>query len=243
MSSRTGVVTQPTYLPWLGYFEQIARADVLVFLDTVQFERRSWQNRNRLRGSDGKPFWLTVPVQPHRRDTPINEIRVSSNDNAWPAKHLSSIQHALRRAPYFAEIFPGLEAWLHSGYELLAEVNIRGILLLKELLGLSSEVCRSSQLQAAGRRAELIVNICREVGVSHYYTAAGSRGYIENEMWRFEDASIEVEFQSWNHPVYPQVGPGFVSHLSAVDALMNLGSEAASKVITGRGTLPAETER
>lgn len=233
MNSRTAVVTQPTYLPWLGYFEQIAQADVLVFLDTVQFERRSWQNRNRLRGSNGQPFWLTVPVQSHRRETPIRQIRISPQEN-WAAKHLASIQHALQRAPYFADIFPRLESGLQAEHELLADLNTSGIRLLADSLGLHPQIWRSSQLEAKGRKAELIVNICREVGATHYYTSVGAKDYVENEIWRFREASIDVRFQSWEHPVYPQTGSGFTSHLSAVDALMNIGTEATLDALYGQ---------
>ena len=58
----TVAIMQPTYLPWLGYFDLIDRASIFVFLDDVQFERRSWQQRNRIISKD-EYLTISVPVQ------------------------------------------------------------------------------------------------------------------------------------------------------------------------------------
>ena len=100
------VVTQPTYLPWLGYFEQLARADVFVFLDTVQFARRSWQSRNRLKDSRDQSFWLTVPVTKQPRETALRDIRIHATEN-WADSHLSSLQYHLGKAPYYRQMWRG----------------------------------------------------------------------------------------------------------------------------------------
>lgn len=233
----TAVITQPTYLPWMGYFEQIARADTLVFLDTVQFVRRSWHSRNRLVAADGNPFWLTVPVAAHPRETTMKEIRISREDGKWRHKHLQSIAIHLRKAPYFDMLFPLFETWLNRDHEFLVDLTTSGILLIAGLLNLRPRILRASSLDAGGSRAELLLNICRQIGATQYYSASGSRVYLADEEHRFQRVGIDVEYQAWTPPSYPQQCANFVSHMSVVDALMNIGPDAVRELLVPRGAL------
>lgn len=229
---RTAVITQPTYLPWLGYFEQIAQADVFVILDTVQFEKQSWQCRNRLKGSNGEPFWLTVPLAQHPLDTPLHQIRIAPNARKWADKHLRSMTVGLGRAAAFREVYPLIAEWMSAPYEYLVDLNIAGIRLFSQMLGLAPEIIRASDLQPRGQKAELVVDLCRQVNATRYYAAAGSREYLDEQPQLFSDAGIALEYQGWPHPTYPQQGPGFVSHLAVPDALMNLGPVATRALLT-----------
>jgi len=240
MKTITAVVTQPTYLPWLGYFEQIANADVFVFLDTVQFMARSWHSRNRLKGSDGEPFWITIPVEAHTREARLLDIRISASQPQWPAKHLRSIQTHLGSGPYFDSIYPKLENWLRGDHDYLVDLNICGIKMISELLELSPIFLRTSELNAEGKRTQLLVNICNKIGATRYYSSAGSRAYMDEEMHLFTKAGIEVVYQAWQHPMYVQRGVDFVSHLSVVDALMNIGPQATRSLIKDRREVVVE---
>jgi hypothetical protein len=231
MKSITAVVTQPTYLPWIGYFEQIANADVFVFLDTVQFVGRSWHSRNRLKGADGEPFWISVPVEAHAREARLLDIRISSGQPQWRAKHLHSIRTHLASCHYFSTVYPHLENWLANDYRYLTELNISGIKMISEMLALSPTFVCASELKADGKRTQLLVNVCRKIGATRYYSSAGSRAYLENEMDLFIEAGIDVVYQTWPHPTYPQREPGFVSHLSVIDALINIGPQATRSLI------------
>lgn len=227
--SCTVVITQPTYLPWLGYFEQMARADKFVFLDNVQFERRSWQCRNRLKDAREEPFWLTVPLQAQPQSTLIQDIRISTDQARWRQKHLAAIRTCFATAPFFPSVFPAIQKWLEDDHALLADLNIAGIRLFAELLGLRPEILRASDLGCTGRKTELLVNLCRAVGATHYYSALGSQAYLDEPL--FAAHQISVSFQTWVHPTYPQVGTTFISHLAAVDALMNLGPAATRALL------------
>lgn len=222
----TAVITQPTYMPWLGYFEQVARADVFVFLDSVQFVRRNWDSRNRLKGKDGRCMWLTVPVMAHRRSAPMSAIRISPDQPQWRKKHLRSIQVHLGAAPYFEPNFPYIGDWINGDHEHLADLNIAGIKLFARLLGLAPRFMRSSELNAQGDRTALLVNICKQVGADRYYSSFGAKVYMEKEEHLFAEAGIDLAYQTWEHPTYRQLGDDFVSHLSVVDALMNIGAAA-----------------
>ena len=224
-------ITQPTYLPWLGYFELIASVDVFVFLDTVQFEKQSWQNRNRLKGSDGAPFWLTVPVAGAPLATNLQFIQIAADGRKWATKHLQSIRSALGRAPYFHEIFPHLEAWLTKPEERLSEMNISGIRHFAELLGLRTRFIRASELGCTGTRTALVIDILKRVGARHYRANAGSRAYMEECAHLFAEAGITYDYQAWEHPVYPQRGDSFLSHLGFPDALCQLGLAGTSRLL------------
>jgi WbqC-like protein family len=240
VSRVTAVITQPTYLPWIGYFEQIARADVFVFLDTVQFVARSWHSRNRLKGTDGEPFWLSIPVAAHRRTARLMDIRISENQQRWRTKHLRSIRTHLGSAPYFKSLYPKVEEWISAEYEYLVDLNIAGIKMLSALLHLSPAFGRASELNVGGERTQLLVNLCKQLGANRYYSSAGSRAYMHAETHLFAEAGVEVVYQMWQHPIYPQHGTHFVSHLSVIDALMNIGPQATRSLIKDGGEVVVE---
>ena len=221
------VISQPTYLPWLGYFELIRRADVFVLLDNVQFSRRSWQCRNRLKGPNGEPFWLTVPVSHGDRDTELREIRISPNHDGWAESHLRSIHAALGRAPYFHALMGPVETLLRRPHARLVDLNGAGIAVLAGLLGISTPQVLASELGVSGQRSELLLRLCQRLGADVYYSPHGSSDYLDEDKHMFQDAGIRVEYQTWEHPVYPQRGGGFISHLSALDAVANVGPETA----------------
>jgi len=229
----TVVIAQPAYLPWIGYFEQIAQADVFVILDNVQFERQSWQCRNRLKGPGGEPFWLSVPVAAQPLGTPLRDVRIARTRPGWRATHLKSIRASLGRAPFFHEVFPRLETWLSHDYETLAELNLDGMRLIAELLGLSPQWRHASQLPVCGAKGDLVLDICRYLGATRYYASTGSRGYLGPMITQFRDAGVEMVFQDWVHPVYAQRGEGFTSHLSVVDALINVGPATVRGFVKG----------
>jgi len=240
MTARTAVITQPTYMPWLGYFEQIANADVFVFLDTVQFVARSWHNRNRLKGSDGQHFWLTVPIAAHPQATRLVDIRISADQRQWRLKHLRSIQTHLGSAPYFQDVFPKLEEWITGEYEYLVDLNMAGIRMVSNLLELFPQFVRASELTPEGHKSSLLASLCKQVNANRYYSSAGSKVYMEEENYPFAEAGIEVVYQAWEHPMYVQRGVDFISHLSVVDALMNIGPQAARSLIKDKGEVVVE---
>jgi hypothetical protein len=227
----TVVIQQPTYLPWMGYFDLVAQADIFVFLDSVQFERRSWQSRNRLRSAAGQPFWLTVPVEKAPRETIIRDIKIVRRELDWTRKHLNSIKMSLGRAAFYETYRHIVDDWINHDVLLLSELNIALITDIARLLGFTPLFVRSSDLAVAGRKASLIMDICKLLGATRYYSAQGSSGYLSEDAFRCE--GIDLEYQSWQHPEYKQAGKGFVSHLSVIDALTNIGAEQTRAFILG----------
>ena len=227
-------ITQPTCLPWLGYFELIAQVDAFVFLDSVQFEKQSWQSRNKIRSNDGRLQWLSAPVMNAPLDTAIKDIDLAPNAQKIFNKQHRTIRQELGKAPYFHEA----EGILSEHFDLnlatsnLADFNIRFIEKVTEALGVKpTKFFRSSALQASGHREELLIRICEELGGDFYYSNAGSASYLEEARSKFENAGIELAFQNWEHPTYPQLCEPFESHLSCVDAIASVGLEKCRKFI------------
>ena len=219
---------QPTYLPYLGYFHLIAAADVFVFLDDVQFARRSWQQRNRILGAGGEVM-LTVPVQKTDRDAPICEMAISESE-PWREKHLASVRHAYARRPFFAEGMAFLEAQLDTPADRLVELNCGLIQAATARLGLEAEFVRASTLATPGQRSDHLLAICRAVGATDYLSPTGSRDYmIEDGV--FAAAGFPVRFQGFVELAYPQGREPFTPYMAFIDAVMNLGWAGTSELI------------
>jgi hypothetical protein len=214
-------IHQPAYLPWLGYFERIARSDVHVVLDDVQFEKNSFINRNRVRTPEGT-CWLTVPVRTGGRFGAL-AINALETDNTadWGKKHARSLAQGYAKAAYFtgnARFFADAyeRRWTHllplclhiTGY-LLAALEIRTPLVL------------ASTLNVSGHKDERILAICRQLGATTYLSGALGRNYLNAE--RFSGAGIELKYQDYEHPVYPQGRGWFERNLSVVDLLFHCG--------------------
>jgi hypothetical protein len=220
----SAAIMQPTYLPWIGYFALMDRVDLFVFLDTVQFERRSWQQRNRIKTADGVQL-LTVPVLKRgRRDEPILSVEIVPGSD-FVHKHIRAIEGAYGRARYFGEYTPALFALLRQEHKLLADLNIAIILWMARAFGISTPCRRGSTLSAEGKRDALLVAICHELGADHYISSPGAHAYLDDST-AFCDAEITLSWHEYAHPEYPQLHDPFTPYMSAIDLLLNAGPES-----------------
>ena len=209
---------QPAYLPWLGYLDRIRRADVFVFLDTVQFEKNSFTNRNRIKSQQG-PLWLTVPVRSrgHLEGT-LKDLAIDDSRD-WRKKHLGSISASYSRAPEFRDLFPALEEQIRARHELLADLCHEQLLFWLARLGITTRVVRASSLEVRSAKSELILELCRILGATSYLSGPLGKDYLQEE--DFARASVAVEYHHYETPPYPQLHGAFVPRLSVVDFLMN----------------------
>lgn len=213
-------IHQPEYLPWIGYLDKMIRADVFVWLDDVQFSKGDFQNRTRIKGHAG-PHWLTVPIVqkfPQR----INEVRVS--DTPWQPKHWKSLVSCYSRAKYFRPYAELFEAFYQKPWEKLVDVDVAALHLIMQALGIEKKWMLSSNLEVTGTKSDLVLNICKKLGASAYYSGRTGSTYLNRE--DFRGAGIEIKVQNFSHPVYEQLfmqERGFISHLSVVDLLFNCG--------------------
>ncbi|MGH7715704.1 MAG: WbqC family protein [Vulcanimicrobiaceae bacterium] len=225
---RTVAVLQPSYLPWLGALEQIARADVFVFYDDVQYDKNGWRNRNRIR-THGEPgwSWLTLPVKLPHAFAPIGEIQVDARA-PWGRKHRRAIELAYASASHRAELERFLPLFA-SQTTSLVEIAMASTRALAGALGLAPEFLRSSELGIGGDRNVRLLEICKALGATDYYSGKAAEDYLDLTL--FERAGIRVAFQEFVHPSYPQCHQPFISHLSALDALLCIGPEQTRTLV------------
>lgn len=221
-------IHQPHYLPWLGYLSRMARADLFVLLDHVQFERRNYQNRTRIR-LDGRPHWLTVPVEQRAREERILDKRIDNRLaglRAWPRIHLLTLRHAYREAPHLHACIPQLQALYETHYERLVDLDAALLEFLRSAFAIRTPLVRSSTLAPRGAKSELVLDLCRRVGASALLVGlGGSRAYLDRAA--FARAGISLVLQEFAHPVYRQCGSApFTPGLSAIDCLLNCGPDA-----------------
>ena len=222
MSRKVVAIHQPNFFPWLGFFDKVVRSDVFVVLDHVQHPKSegTWSNRVRL-AVDGEARWTTMPVE---RDYSgvrrIDEMRID-NASPWRRKLLQLLRTNYGRAFAFKDTFPVIESWIENPAPLLADYNVDNIIAICGRLGLnSSHLVRSSTLAVTGARTELLVNIVKATGGDTYLSGDGSAGYQDDAV--FTSAGIDVVYQRFVHPVYPQRGLAeFTPGLSVLDAIFN----------------------
>ena len=215
---------QPTFLPWLGYFRMIASVDAFVFLDSVQFERRSWQSRNRIKLQD-KIHFLSLSCQKAPQKTPLTQIKLSP-ETKWRTKLLKTLHHGYAKARNFKKYHALIERELHRHDHLVA-LNLSLIGAFCEELGIKTPLFRSSELDIAGaKRENLLLELCLHFGADSYLSPEGSKNYLDTPYSKdlFAKNSIEICYFDFEHPSYHQQGSGFIPYLSAVDYLLNGGT-------------------
>jgi hypothetical protein len=217
----TLVILQPSYLPWLGFFDQVRRADFFVFYDDVQFDKHGWRNRNRIKTVRG-PAWLTVPVRTKgRMGQRIHEIEID-NTTPWARKHLQSIAQAYARAPHKEPYLGALAEILDWSWTNLADLDIAVSTLMCEWFGLKTPLYRASVLGIGGDRNQRLLNLCHHFGCNRYLTGNAAQDYLDIDV--FQRHGVSVEWQNYHHPEYPQLHGAFEPYLSALDYMLNTGS-------------------
>jgi len=225
-------IHQPHYLPWLGYLHRMARAQLFIVLDHVQFERGNYQNRTRVR-VNGAPHWLTVPVQQRSQKERIAE-KVIDNAQPWGRQHFETLRRAYGSAGFFGMYAAPLGAIYAREWQRLADLDACTLDFLRDALDIRTPLVRSSALGVQGAKSELVLNLCKAVGASALLVGlGGSRHYLDRAA--FAQAGIGLRMQDFAHPVYPQRGAQpFSAGLSALDLLFNCGPRSRD-VLLGSG--------
>lgn len=227
-------IMQPTYLPWIGYFDLMDQVDKFVFLDDVKVSKQSWAVRNRVKTKQGETY-ITVPLKNYRNHSNrfFSNTEINYNQR-WQVKHLKTVVQAYSKAPFFDEIYGDLERVINIKYETIADLNIAIIRLVATKIGIKTNRCRSSEITGIeGRKDDRLVKICLALGADQYLSPQGSAVYIESERpgGAFPGAGIELFYQNFEHPDYPQLSSPFLSHMCVLDLLMNCGYGGALDII------------
>ncbi len=229
-------IHQPNFLPWLGIFHRAAMVDRFVFFDHVQALRgKSWLTRNRIL-VQGEPHWLTMPTRKAGMGLPkVSEVEIQW-DNPVAVKHLRTLEVEYGRHPHFEEVFVLVERLYRGRPRLISGLNSAFIAQVARRLGIEADFVSSTELAAADGRLlelrgnDLVVETCRAAGGTEYVSGDGCFDFIRPQA--FEAEGVEFWVQRFDHPQYAQAGSKtFVSHLSALDALFNIGFEGVRELV------------
>lgn len=224
---------QPVYLPWLGLFHKIALADVFVSFNQVQYLPKDWNNRNRIKTPQGA-IWLTVPVlRKGYLEKRISEIEINKN-HAWRRKHWRSMLVNYRSAPYFKKYSAFFEDLYQREWHLLADLNEYMLKWFLNILGINVRFLSAAEYQFEGKKSDVVLDMCKQLGAGVYIFGALGKGYADVE--GFKRARIGVVFQDYHHPEYAQQYGPFVSHLSIIDLLFNYGDSSLDILMSGNIT-------
>jgi|TARA_Y100000294_G_scaffold36261_1_gene31746 hypothetical protein len=215
-------IHQPDFLPWLGFFDRWKKSDLYIVLDDVQFIRRGWHHRDKIK-TQNKIKWLTVPVQKKGRyHQAIKEVKIDQQEN-WNQKHLKTIQTAYKKAPNFDFVFGKLSEIYNREYNLLIEFNMDLLRLCSKMLDIDTPLVFASDFNVKSTGGQKLVDLVQSVGGKEYLTGSGSRDYLDEEL--FKKVGISVRWQEFEHPVYKQLYGSFEKMLSVLDFLMMRDSD------------------
>jgi hypothetical protein len=224
-------IHQPQYLPWLGYFDKLDSADVFIILDTVQFKKHEWQNRNRIRTKDKDGWqWLTVPII-DRFPERIDQVEVNDRTD-WQRKHAQALRLHYGKSPHWEPLGPELLSLLASPWARICDLNVAVLDLLCRHLGIATRRVLASTLVSRDEQTGRLIDLCRAVGGTIYLAGQGGAGYMDLDL--FTEAGIAVQAQAYIHPEYPQRYTPFASHLSVIDLLFNCGPDSLKVIRSGR---------
>jgi len=226
-------IMQPTYIPWIGYFDMIDKVDIFVVYDDVQLSKRSWQVRNRIKGSSGE-IWLTIPIKKtkKREDLLIKDASPNEDEN-WRQKHLKTIEFNYKKSPHFQEVFNFLIKFYNNNYN-LSTFNSLLITNISKKIGIQTKFIFASGLNnILGQKDHRLVNICKEINATEYLSPQGSAEYIneKNKGGEFVNNNIELFYHDYEHPIYPQLYGKFIPYMGIYDLLFNVGFDNALEII------------
>ena len=222
---------QPTYLPWIGTFHKILLADMFCFFDIAQYQKKEWDNRNKIYTHNGE-LMLSVPTKSQKHfDKTIGEIEISNQTN-WAEKHYKSIFLNYKKHPFFENHRPFLEdMYLNQQWDRLVDLNVYFYEYILKLLNKDIPIVMASDYDFQGQKSDLVLDMCQKLGASTYIFGGEGENYADKES--FKNANIDLIFQEYNHPIYRQHRNknNFISHLSILDLIMNYENKDVKNII------------
>jgi len=226
-------IMQPYLVPYPGYFELIHRCDEWIVFDTAQYIRHGWVNRNRiLHPTEGWQYW-GVPVNKHSRDTPIQEVRISSHTN-WRERMLGQLAHYQNKAPFFTDVYRLVSEALQPSFESLARLDIHLLEHCCRYLGISFKYrvlsAMDIPLPHISQPGDWALEISSALGASEYLNPPGGQALFSPAA--FESRGIKLTLQKPRPLIYPTPGYQFVPDLSILDAMMWCSPKVISQYLS-----------
>ena len=225
---------QPEYLCYIGFFHKMMHCDKFVLVDHVQFEKKYFQNRNKIRTKEGS-ILLTIPVfSKGKFEQKINEVEINNNVD-WQKKHWRSIVFNYQKAPFFSEYKDFFEQIYSKRWEKLVDINETIIRYIAKQLHINVEIVKSSEVNPSGYKTDLLIDMCKKLGADSYLSGEGGRLYVDE--LKFKSNNIESLYTNFQHPVYQQQFEPFITNMSVIDLMFNHGNEISRKIINNSGII------
>lgn len=209
---------QPNYIPWLGYFYKLSKADIFVFLDDVQFSKTGAHNYHYIKTADG-PLKLKIPVT-HKFVDPIKNVKTNDH-GGWKQRHLDELEKHYKTAPFYSQIINDFTKVVMADYENLSDLNVAIILFIADKFGITPKIVFSSSLELESRNEQKIIEICSALKATGYYSGRGAMAYQEEE--NFSKEGIQLIYDTFTPVEYPQFDGEFQKNVTVLDFLMHHG--------------------
>ncbi len=230
MTEKRIFITQSNYIPWKGYFDSINRVDEFVFYDDVQYTRRDWRNRQKIKTADGLQ-WLSIPVlSKNHHEKRICDIRI--RDQHWQKKHLKTLLINYQKAPFFTELKDFVvDLYQNIDSANLCEINYYFIKRICEFLGIQPKFKYSFDFKLPHDKTERVIELCRQLHASHLFNSIKARDVLNESL--IKEAGIKITYIDYlGYPEYPQLYPPFEHYVSILDLLFNTGKQAKKYLLS-----------
>ena len=219
---------QPNYIPWKGVFDLISKVDVFVFYDDVQYTKRDWRNRNKIKTKDGD-IWLTVPVIASSGEL-ICDVKIDNSTN-WQKKHYKTIVSNYKKSEFYSEYEYMLEEiYLKNKWEKISELDVFSTKLISKALGLKVDWIVASSLNVSGDKdGGKVIKICKKLGCDYFINGPASKLFMDEK--KFEINGIQLEYINYEYKEYKQQFKPFSHTVSILDLIFNCGPEAMNYIV------------
>jgi len=224
---------QPTFNPWLGYFDLINKVDKFIFLDTVQLNQQSWQTRNKLKVSN-KEYMVSIPIEKSssKFELLIKDVNINKSFTFQRKKLLKTIYQEYKKSEYFEDVYPFVEELLTYETKSLCDFNINIIKRVCEKIGIKTPFLNASSLKNVDeKKSMLVLELCKQLDTDIYYSPLNAKEYLNKDVKEFEKLNIKIVYQNYKHPIYKQLGDEFIAYIGVFDLLFNNGFEDSLEII------------
>jgi hypothetical protein len=215
-------ILQSNYIPWKGYFDIIAKSDVFVIYDEVQYTKNDWRNRNLIKTQNGLQ-WLTIAVKQDSLDQKICDTQVFKTN--WTQKHMNTLQTNYAKASYFKDYMEIVSKIYENTSNSLSEINLQFIKTICRILEIETKIIDSRTLKLKGDKQERLIKVCKILGADRYLSGPAAKSYIDEKVYK--ENKIELEWMDYsNYKEYNQLYPPFEHGVSVLDLIFNEGPNA-----------------
>jgi len=219
-------IHQPEHLPYLGYFNKMARCDKYIILDDVQFTKNNFQNRNKIIDKNNHETWLSVPVEmKNHTQLLIKDMKIANIAN-WQKKYIKTIEQIYSKHEYYHKYIEEIKSIIIKHNKYLIDLNMAFIYFFRNTFNIDSKIIFSSSLNVNSVKNERVIDLCKSVGATTYLSGNGAKNYLDSNS--FSENGLELIYQDYEHPSYNS--KNFMPYLSSLDLLMNCGEDGENIV-------------